>query len=60
MPASSKPSFFVLGTRPVATMHVSTSSVSTCSFVSASIISMTTGFSPKIPGVTFDAKTAVR
>mmetsp|Transcript_12011 Transcript_12011/g.27510 ORF Transcript_12011/g.27510 Transcript_12011/m.27510 type:complete len:248 (-) Transcript_12011:804-1547(-) len=60
MPASSSPMLAVLGTRPVATMAASTSSVSTCSLVSASIISMVTGFSPGIPGVTLLAKTLVR
>ena len=48
------------GARPVQTMHASTSKPSTSSFVFASIISMRTGFSPGIPGTTFDAKTFVR
>mmetsp|Transcript_34279 Transcript_34279/g.79204 ORF Transcript_34279/g.79204 Transcript_34279/m.79204 type:complete len:318 (+) Transcript_34279:624-1577(+) len=59
-PAASRPISAVLGTRPVAIMAASTSRVSTCSLVSASIISIVTGLSPGIPGVTLLAKTPVR
>mmetsp|Transcript_3581 Transcript_3581/g.10554 ORF Transcript_3581/g.10554 Transcript_3581/m.10554 type:complete len:300 (-) Transcript_3581:228-1127(-) len=59
-PAAARPSFSVLGTRPVATMQQSTSSVSTGALVSASIISTTTGRSWSAPGRTAAAKTFVR
>ena len=50
MSASPRPS--EKGARPVQTMHASTSSVSTSAFVLASIISIVTGLTPGIPGVT--------
>lgn len=60
IPLASSPMSLVAGARPVATRHASHSIVSTCSLVSAEIISITTGFSPGMPGVTLDANTPVR